>query len=282
MGLFFGSRLGESGLNVEAACCNHIGKKRNKNEDNYFFQGKILPLGNDGLSDVTLRRKAKTKKGLLFAIFDGMGGEADGEIASYLAAKTCADSGLFTLAKIGEQEAETGENLAGNNQAAHIFGQFIDEMNRVVYREARKRFNTMGTTAVMLYIKEQNMWMCNLGDSKAFFWGEDKLTQISKDHTDAEFLKTHGITDRKPVLNQCLGMDPEEVLLDPFVVERGLQKGDCFLLCSDGLTDMLSRERISQILGEEKTAWDCAERLKQESLENGGMDNITVIVVKIR
>ena len=280
--MFFINRWGESGLNVEAACCNHIGKKRKQNEDNFFFQGEILPLGNGGLSDVTLKRKAKTKKGLLFAIFDGMGGEADGEIASYLAAKTCADHGLVTLADVGEQETSTVEKTAGDNQVAAIFGNCIGEMNKVVYEEARKRFNTMGTTAVMLYIKKQNMWMCNLGDSKAFFWGENKLTQISKDHTDAEFLINHGITDRKPVLNQCLGMDPEEILLEPFIVERELQKGDCFLLCSDGLTDMLSEERISQILEEEKTAWNCAERLKLESLENGGMDNITVIVVKIR
>ena len=265
------------GFPVEAACCNHIGKKRKNNEDNFFFQGQILPMENEGLSGKAFYWKGNSKKGVSLAVFDGMGGEADGEIASYLAAPTFSQiQNNELLTKEMPKEKALKEDMP-----EAFLKKTVLEMNQAVFEESQKRFCSMGSTTVILYIKDEKVFVCNVGDSKAFLAGEE-LVQLSKDHTDEAFLREHGITDRKPVLSQYLGADPEELMLEPFFMEKEIERGDCFLLCSDGLTDMLSGEQILHILREEDSAKACAEHLVQEALDHGGYDNITVMVVKMK
>ena len=219
-------------------------------------------MENEGLSGKAFYWKGNSKKGVSLAVFDGMGGEEDGEIASYLAAHTFS-------------------KMQNDEMPEAFLKKTVLEMNQAVFEESQKRFCSMGSTTVILYIKGEKVFVCNVGDSKAFLAGEE-LVQLSKDHTDEAFLREHGITDRKPVLSQYLGADPEELMLEPFFMEKEIERGDCFLLCSDGLTDMLSGEQILHILREEDSAKACAEHLVQEALDHGGYDNITVMVVKMK
>ena len=86
---------------------------------------------------------------------------------------------------------------------------------------------------------------------------------------------------KKAPLIQYLGMDPEEILIEPFIAKGDLKKGDQYLLCSDGLTDMLTNFEIADIMLNSPDAATCAENLIRAALEHGGRDNITVIVCRI-
>ena len=157
----------------------------------------------------------------------------------------------------------------------------IQSMNNAVCAEAEIRFNSMGCTAAMLMFFENHVYLSNLGDSPIFRFRGGKLEQISVDHTDAEMLKKQGITKRKPHLTQCVGISPEEMTLQPYYYEERTKIGDRYLICSDGLTDMVSKEEIAKTLFEMKEIEQCAEVLIQKALDGGGRDNITVLLVDI-
>lgn len=107
------------------------------------------------------------------------------------------------------------------------------------------------------------------------------MKKISQDHTDKEFMEENGITGRKPYLTQYLGIDPEEMTVVPWIRSYYLQRGDRFLICSDGLTDMVEEQQICNLLAENVYPEECVEALIKASLNGGGRDNITVIVVDV-
>ena len=107
------------------------------------------------------------------------------------------------------------------------------------------------------------------------------MEQISVDHNDAEEMARSGVTGRKAHLTQYLGVDPEEMLLEPHVRMETVAQGDRYLLCSDGLTDMVSEEAIRGILARAAEPKTCVQQLMQAALEGGGRDNITVMVIDI-
>jgi protein phosphatase len=94
-------------------------------------------------------------------------------------------------------------------------------------------------------------------------------------------MRINGITGRKPYLTQYLGVDPEEMRICPSVSEHAVTDGDCFLICSDGLSDMLSEEQITAILQSGSDEEVTVQTLIVNALKNGGRDNVTVIVCRI-
>ena len=158
----------------------------------------------------------------------------------------------------------------------------IQKMNDAVcQRSDELGSGRMGSTAVMLFLNPDYAYVCNVGDSRAFRLREDEFIQISEDHTDARFLAEQGIR-RKPSLTQHLGIWPDEMELEPYVAKGQLQDGDQFLLCSDGLTDMVSNAEISAIMKEYEDVRLCVDTLIERALEQGGKDNVTVILVRIK
>ena len=125
------------------------------------------------------------------------------------------------------------------------------------------------------------VWICNLGDSRGYLLRGGKLLQISQDHTDAAFMQENGITGRKPYLTQYLGIDPDEMMIEPYIKSYYLQEGDTFLICSDGVTDMVEEQEICRILAHNEDVGDCVDLLIQAALDGGGKDNITAIVVRM-
>jgi protein phosphatase len=139
----------------------------------------------------------------------------------------------------------------------------------------------MGSTAVLLKVSHDSASVLNLGDSKAFLFRKDRMEQISVDHTDRALLEQYGIKKRKPALTQHLGIEPSEMTIDPFSATIDIQLHDQFLICSDGLTDMVSTDRIEEILRSGVRPEKSVHTLINEAIANGGKDNITVIVSKI-
>lgn len=151
----------------------------------------------------------------------------------------------------------------------------------VCARAAELDSGRMGSTAVLLYLNAREAWVCNVGDSRAFLLRDGELRQLSVDHTDAGLLAAQGVRGRKPALTQHLGIRPEEMVLEPHFFREKLRPGDWYLLCSDGLTDMVSEEEIRSAAETAPDAGQCVRKLTEAALENGGRDNVTVIAVRI-
>ena len=253
---------------IEAACGCNIGKRRTNNEDNFIFDNQILPKENRGLKAVVKTRQ-ELKRELVYGVFDGMGGESYGEEASFLAAAIAKNS-----------KKRLADFIYSPRQ---YLRDLIRQMNDAVCKRSEELGNgRMGSTAVLLYLNERYVYICNVGDSRAFRLYGNGLEQISQDHTDEAFLVQQGITRRKPSLTQHLGIWPEEMLLEPYVAKGELEAGDQYLLCSDGLTDMVSSADICAIMKEAPDAAICVDWLIEAALKAGGHDNVTAIVVRLQ
>ena len=230
---------------------SHVGKCRKANQDNFYCNGAYMPSENSGTEGI-LTGKVKPEENPVFAVFDGMGGEECGEMAAFLATKTMA------------------EHCFKEDMAADLL-KFCKQANEAICAHTRTHtITSMGTTAAILRFTPQKAGLCDVGDSKIYLYADGKLSQLSYDHVGIS------VGGRKPPLTQNLGIEESELVLDPFVAMGDYGAGDVFLLCSDGLTDMVSEQRIAEILkNKPKTA---ARLLLAEALENGGRDNITFIL----
>lgn len=251
---------------LSAACLCNMGKVRGNNEDNFYFDGRTLPLDHISL-DKPLLQETSTTPFAAFGVFDGMGGEQNGEVASFVAAETFKEKCRW----LREYVASPQEFLAQASAA----------MNDAVVVEARKVSGRVGTTGVMLCFSGDEVWCGNVGDSRAYRFHKSALFQLSTDHNDAKFLRDHGVVGRKPRLTQYIGLEPEELMIEPSYAKETLQPGDRYLLCSDGLTDMLDNLTICSILKDSATVRQGVEALMDAALERGGRDNTTIILVEV-
>ena len=133
----------------------------------------------------------------------------------------------------------------------------------------------MGTTAAMLLFSKKDITLCNIGDSKVFSFSEGELEQISKDHVVISAFGT------KPPLSQSLGIPPNELLIEPYLAQGRYKNGDIYLICSDGLTDMVMLDEIRGILVN-YSIQEASSALVSKALENGGRDNITIILLGVK
>lgn len=250
---------------IQAACGCNRGKVRANNEDNFYFDGRCLPRENNGLRHA-ITMEATLQKEQCMAVFDGLGGGNYGEYASFYAAE-CMRAKMNELTQYAISEKTFLTDLCLS-------------MNQAVNDAARKmRTSRMGSTVVSLMFYQGFVYTCNVGDSKSFRFRNGVLLQLSEDHVEGAVNFSSG--RKKPALSQCLGISEDEFIIEPYIAKGELQKGDLYLLCSDGLTDMLSDTEIRSILSVEESAVSCVEHLIAQALENGGRDNITVIVCEI-
>ena len=133
----------------------------------------------------------------------------------------------------------------------------------------------MGSTVVCFYFTPDVVYAGNLGDSRSYLLRENQFRQVSVDHVE----KREG--KRKAPLTQHLGINPDEYIIEPALDQLEPHKGDCYLLCSDGVTDMLTDEEIQHILEQNPDTTACVTELVNQSLEHGGKDNITAIVCRV-
>ena len=230
-----------------------IGQKRQLNQD--FIYLSETPIGN--LPNV-------------FIVADGMGGHNAGDYASRYAVETVVD--------------EIGASFEKN--PAKILGAAIEKANTLIRQRAQedKAYSGMGTTMVAATCLGKYLEVANVGDSRLYVIN-DKIEQITQDHSLVEEMVRMGGIDKKSarnhpdknIITRAIGAR-NYIETDFFNVE--LQEGDLVLLCSDGLTNMLEDEEIRQILTEEKSLRDRVEKLVEAANQNGGKDNISVIVIE--
>lgn len=248
---------------IQAACGCNTGKMRKNNEDNFFFEGKCLERENNGLKH-PVSMDNSLKNGLCFAVFDGMGGEHFGEYASYAAAR------CLQLIEKKISDYFISPNI--------YLERIAEQLNKAVV-DTQKEMCTdrMGTTMVSIYFSGRYIYVCNIGDSRAYRLRGKEFLQLSMDHVEK---RPYG-NSRKAPLTQYLGFGTEEIMLEPYIAKGEIQRGDMYLLCSDGLTDMLTNFEISDIMLRHLDMESCVQELIQVAVEHGGRDNITIILCRI-
>ncbi len=248
---------------IEAACACNTGRIRKNNEDNFFFDGRCLEENHQGLECPLTMTKA-LRDDICVAIMDGMGGENFGECASFTAAECLKTSKDRLKGFLVPEERFLIETAQLINAA-------------VVAKAKELQTSHIGSTLVMLCFTKSQVYSCNLGDSRSYMLREGVFLQLSEDHVE----ESRADKRKKPRLTQYLGIDPEEVLIEPYITRGKLRRNDQYLLCSDGLTDMLDNSEIVSIMISAKNAKESATNLIHAALEKGGKDNITAIVCRI-
>ena len=244
---------------IQSACGCHQGKVRVRNEDNFYFDGKTLPQSNSGMKEI-LYSEREANSPVCFAIFDGMGGEANGEEASYIAAQTL------------REYVDRGISLP-----ADLVKMCLEANSKLCEAAVRRHAMTVGSTAAVLSFDTEWAHCANIGDSKVFLFRGEELRQLSVDHTDEAIMRRYG-QSRPPRLTQYLGIPPDDMVIEPHTISIALRRGDWFLMCSDGLSDMVPNPRIQELLSRSASAQGAVEELVEAALSAGGRDNITTIV----
>ena len=261
---------------ISAAANVNIGLQRKNNEDNLYFDG--LYLTEETREQPLFVEYDCGDKRQFYAVFDGMGGEEYGELASLLAAET-VHKYAFNL--------KTRPDLKMNEMLAYC----IYEMNDAVCN-ARSGMGSdrIGTTLAMLSIEGTNADVYNVGDSRVYLLRDKSLRQVSEDHTSvAHAVKIGAMTPEEAKvsphrnrLTQYVGIDPTEFKIVASHSSIKLKKKDVFLLCSDGVSDLLNETEMSNILSSYQRPADAAKQFVDLALQKGGKDNITAIVVRHR
>jgi protein phosphatase len=212
------------------------------------------------------------ERGLLIIVADGMGGHSAGEVASGLAVDVV--SSLYYEAKGTPEEA---------------LRYSVEEANRRIHAAAAEDESKhgMGTTCTVLALAHDQGLAAHVGDSRLYMMRGDQLYQLSEDHSAVMEMVKLGLISKedarthedKNVILRALGTSPEvEVsMLEPF----GVREGDFYLLCSDGLYDLVRDEEIASVLTESKDIDAAGKRMIELAKERGGHDNITVGIIAI-
>jgi serine/threonine protein phosphatase PrpC len=205
----------------------------------------------------------------LFLVADGMGGHKAGDYASRY---------------ISEHLVEHLKQ-AGNSEIIPLLREGIEKVNKMLYQESRDRaeLNGMGTTLVAAVIEDSTMYVANVGDSR-LYQIRNKLKQITKDHSYVEELVSLGQMERgsrdyrekKNIITRAVGTE-EKLNIDFF--EVSLEPGDYILMCSDGLSNMLEDAEMEEIICSELELGEKAEKLITVANDNGGKDNIGVVLI---
>jgi len=219
----------------------------------------------------------------LLVVADGMGGHAGGERASSIAVRSVGSTLIAAL------EWLHGAYEAGEAVEAHILAELqaafeYAEANIRQEASTNQELAGMGTTLTMAYRHGARMFIAHAGDSRLYLLRGDMLVQITQDHTLVSEMIRRGYIDAKSdvgrfiqnVLTNALGGASQSVRVETHRLR--LRPGDVVLLCSDGLTAMLSDEEIGAILSSYADPQVTAERLIAAANDKGGVDNITAIV----
>jgi serine/threonine protein phosphatase PrpC len=245
------------------AFCSEPGDVRPHNED---FAGAYAPTVPEDAWD----------RGPLWLVADGMGGHAAGEVASRLAVETVL--GLWASGSPGPPPNTLRTAVRTANAAVHEAGM-----------EAGRR--GMGTTLTALTLAGREAIIAHVGDSRAYLIRKGQCSQLTTDHSRvAELLRMRLITAEqaadhpaRSMLTRSLGAD---MLVQVDLVKQSTERGDVFVLCSDGMWDMVGRPDIAEIvqgIGTEDlpTPVDAARRLVHTALKRGATDNVTAVLVRL-
>lgn len=239
------------------------GKMRSNNEDNYSLVPEI------GLA----------------VLADGMGGHLAGEVASGIAVDIVARKLTEVFAELPAKKKQMGDDYSP--EAASVL-QAIELANSAIFEASTTRPECagMGSTIVVAVFYTNKICIAHVGDSRLYRYRDGTLEQMTEDHSMMQELLRRGlisaeearVSPNKNVVTRALGI---EAGVKPDMREQTLREGDVYLLCSDGLTDVLLDNEIAEFLGQYGQDLEGAvERLVQEANARGGPDNVSIVLVR--
>jgi serine/threonine protein phosphatase PrpC len=252
-------------LDYQVGRRSHPGKMRTNNEDSLLsmelssiHHGTIEPCG-------------------LFAVADGLGGHAAGELASELAITSIAQKAPGDIVTLRDPNYEKHEDW---------LKEIIQLANQAVYESRQKAGNDMGSTLAMCLLIGTQAYLANIGDSRIYLVNHHSIRQLTTDHTLVQHMITNGqigeeearLHPQRHVIYRSLGEKPA---VEADCVNQQLFPQDQLLLCSDGLTSLLEDEQIYEIILKAKSPQEACDQLVDAANSSGGDDNISVILIEI-
>lgn len=245
-----------------------IGKKYSNNEDAY-----VLPRRNKKYKISNINHR---KQGSLFILCDGMGGENAGEIASELTAN-------WIFQKYYSQTK--------NDKPKKLLNEIIIDVNKQIFdlSQQYEEYNDMGTTLVLTLFFNKKVYIDSVGDSRGYLFRDNKLDQVTEDQSEVWDLYKMGAISkedirfhpRNNIISKAIGAEKDFKSKDINHYELEQKKDDIYLMCSDGLTDMVGDKEIANILSNKKSLKRKTSQLIDLANKNGGKDNISVILIRV-
>ena len=245
------------GLDISAT--SRIGCVRSQNEDMILVDNKFI-REDSYKTMIVLGREDR----FLSAVADGMGGHNRGDVASndtlrnlqyfFYDIPSCLSAGDFNEAIVG----------------------WLDSINNYIVSKGRAdvQFKGMGTTLVGMAYYNGEFYSMNCGDSRMYRYRDGQLLQLTTDHSLSNMT---GSGKRSNVITNCIGGGCHSSYIDMVQMTNDVHSGDVYLLCSDGLPDMVSDQQLGELLGEEADA----DALCGAAIEAGGLDNVSCCVIRI-
>lgn len=239
---------------MEVFAKSDVGKMRDMNQDFYYISGP-----DDMLQ--------------LFIVADGMGGYKGGEIASRLAVENSKNYIINNF-----QTVETREDIL------KLIRDAIEYANLAIYEKSKefKELENMGTTIDICLVIANKVYIGHVGDSRVYRKRKDFFRKLTTDHSYVQKLVNDGTITKEeaynhPKKNMLVKALGSPKLVEPDVMVKGFLKDDILLMCSDGLTNMVTEEEIVNIINEDPA--NACNRLIDRANEEGGYDNITAVII---
>lgn len=218
----------------------------------------------------------------IYIVADGMGGHAAGDQASRIAVKTIGEilSAYDFASESAEDDAESGMSIE------ELIRYALQEANEQILLASlsNQHLQGMGTTAIVAVENRGSVFVGHIGDSRTYLVREKQISQITEDHSVVQQLVKAGAISEdeaeshpyKNVITRCLGMQAN---VEPDTLELVLQPGDRILMCSDGLSNMVTNQVMEEKVNDNEDPNKACAELVELANENGGTDNITVVLL---
>lgn len=269
-------------------CVHNLLISGNKPFSTFFMAVRLSPykIQACGISDIGSVRQnnedvwAKISDHRFFILADGMGGHQAGEVA--------AKETVNVLCRIIQKKIGPLMDVESLDSIQDILRRAIEYVNLTVYKmgRAQPELRGMGTTLCCLLFHSQGVIFAHVGDSRIYCMRNKKLIQITKDHSLVSDLLAQGQIDHrqaheftyKNIITKAIGTEPR---VTPSLCSQDVQLEDIYLMCSDGLSDLLTIEEMQNIMTLSSSLSMAAEALVATANSKGGFDNITVVIAKV-
>lgn len=260
-------------VTLEIAAVTDIGQKRSNNQDNFYANGCyidrkcIVAERFDAIDNLTTH---------VFAVCDGMGGQADGDVAAMIGVSTVSDY------------ADRFDNACSPEEVSAIAGSMVRDASERILEQGKIANKKMGSTISMLVVTSKYVYACNVGDSEIYHKNQYGIERLSKPQTFAQELVDMGAISeyqasrsyRRNQLSQYLGMEKPQTLKQNETY-TSVKNGDILLICSDGISDVLPDHSIYASLSSKRPVADIADALIEKALRKGSGDNLTVVIARV-
>lgn len=255
---------------TETGKASHKGMVRALNEDSVLSLELSIANGSEGISFG------------LYAVADGVGGHEGGEIASNLALRVLSKNIVKSLfLPILHEAMEFSQDFV-----LQALTEGVKVANTDVYNQALDKGNDMGTTLTAALVIDETAYIANVGDSRVYLLSSEQIRQVTTDHSLVQSLFEQGDINaeerythpRRNVITRCLGTE-QDIEVDHFA--EPLPVGSSLILCSDGLWEMVRDDDIKEIVIKADNPKNACKQLVEVANQNGGLDNISVIVIKV-